>query len=573
MKQLHKNYIEKFEQIKDIVLKYGLSTEKIDKSIKDISNFKVTTPIIGGFSTGKSSLINFLLNDELLLTGITPETALPAEISFGNDTVEYVSENGNFTTSIDDYKIKRTSLQGVNLVRISLNNDFLKTIPTVKIVDMPGFDSGYEVHNRAINDYLPNSLAYIITISADEGTLRESIINFLCELKLSDIPIFVVITKSDKVMPDDLDEIVSHIDDILRNQLKLQDVKIIVTSALDDENSDNLKEIFNQLQKQSDDIFIQNFSNKLYYELLNVQEYLQSCLNRKDLSSEQLIQDMETLEQSISELQNGLSKEKEKFKHQTDRCIESIKNKVKSDLVNSSSTLENILLQGNDISEKVNFIVRNSITTEINRQFEPKVKQYLKNIDNVLSSNFMKLEGTPTALDSSIISENQELKSSLNGLITPVTTLVTTMVSSLASTTLATTLGLTSAILGPVGIALGVLAGAFIGNKINQSIRQKEENQRRDMAKQQVNKIIQDVIQNVGSSVESTIYSIQDNINETIEKEVQEKIDTKKKALLDTKEKLKLNELQRQQEYLSINEDKSKVDEMLKSIRGVINNE
>jgi GTP-binding protein EngB required for normal cell division len=573
MKQIHREYIEKFEQVKSISEKYGLPTEKLDKCIQDIENFKVTTPIIGGFSTGKSSLINFLLGDELLLTGITPETAIPAEISFGRDTVEYVSQDGNFTTSLEEYKVRRTSLKGVSLVRISLNNDFLDTIPTVKLVDMPGFDSGYDVHNRAINDYLPNSLAYIITVSADEGTLKESIINFLHELKLSEIPVYVVVTKSDKVMPDELDGIISHIGTLVREQLGLKKVSIITTSSFEDEGSTEFKEILTELQRQSDNIFIKSFSKRLSCELVNVQQYLQTCLKRKDFSSEQLLEDIKTFEDNIVTLKKDIAKEQEKFARQTERCIESIKNKVKSDLINSAETLEAILLQGNDISEKVNLIVRNSITNEINHQFEPKIRQYTKNIDGILCDNIMSLSGSPIPLDSSIIAENEELKSSLNGLITPVTTVVTTLVSSFASSTIATTLGLTSAVLGPVGIAVGILAGAIIGNGINKSIRQKEENQRREMVRKQLNRIIEDVIQNVGSVVENTIYKIQDNINEAIEKEVQEKIDNQKKALSDTQEKLKLNELQRQQEYNSITLDIALIENMLKSVRSVLINE
>lgn len=47
---------------------------------------KIIVPFIGGFSGGKSSLINALLNDAFLSTDITPETAFPVEITFGTDT-------------------------------------------------------------------------------------------------------------------------------------------------------------------------------------------------------------------------------------------------------------------------------------------------------------------------------------------------------------------------------------------------------------------------------------------------------------------------------------------------------
>lgn len=38
-------------------------------------------------------------------------------------------------------------------VRLYLDNDFMKTIPDVMLVDMPGFESGLEWHNKVIDQY------------------------------------------------------------------------------------------------------------------------------------------------------------------------------------------------------------------------------------------------------------------------------------------------------------------------------------------------------------------------------------------------------------------------------------
>ena len=135
----------------------------------------MTAPLVGGFSTGKSSLINVVLGDEILSTEITPETAVPAEICYGQNSVLYVTDKGTSVGKVSELNTKKLSIDKEKLVQITLDNDFLKTIPSVKIVDMPGFDSGFKVHNRAIDEYLPKSLAYIIAVSADEGTIRESV--------------------------------------------------------------------------------------------------------------------------------------------------------------------------------------------------------------------------------------------------------------------------------------------------------------------------------------------------------------------------------------------------------------
>ena len=67
---------------------------------------------------------------------------------------------------------------------IEYDSEFLKQIKSVNIVDLPGFDTSIELHNRAIDQYLPNSLAYLLVVSSDEPVLKESISDFLKELKV-----------------------------------------------------------------------------------------------------------------------------------------------------------------------------------------------------------------------------------------------------------------------------------------------------------------------------------------------------------------------------------------------------
>ena len=63
--------------------KYGLTASSVEKYIKDTEHFQVVTPLIGEFSTGKSSLINSLLERKVLGEGIEPKTAVPTEICYG----------------------------------------------------------------------------------------------------------------------------------------------------------------------------------------------------------------------------------------------------------------------------------------------------------------------------------------------------------------------------------------------------------------------------------------------------------------------------------------------------------
>lgn len=571
MKELCKNFKKKLEVVRKTAEKYELSetTAKIDSYIKEIPEFKVTVPVVGGFSTGKSSLLNFVLGEELLSTNITPETAVPAEITYGNNTAELISENSSKTISLLEYKSNHEN-PGIKLAKIHVQNDFLSKVPTIKIVDMPGFDSGYELHNKAIDDYLPNSLAYIITVSADEGTLRESIISFLKELKLNEMPVYIVVTKSDKIMPDEIDSVVSHIRHVLSGSLSLNDTEIIVTSSVEDSNPEKLQDIFLDIQNRSDDIFKKTYSQKLYGVLLDIYTYLVSLLKKRDNSSEQLLAEKEQLEDNIKRLNEDFVKEKEHFDRQIENCVESIKARVASELSNSRDTIENLILQGSNISEKVNMIVRNTITSEINKQLDPKIQRYVSNISDVINSNMMTLQTPGNLLDESAIKDNQEIKNSLNNLITPVTTIVgtlatTALTNAVSGTVVGAALG---GVLGPLGVAVGVIVGTLFGGVINKGMRQKEENQRREAARAKASEIISDVSQNAGGQIESFIYGIKEKVNDEIQKNISEKITLQEKALADAENKLKLNEAERTAKYCEIESDKSEIETMINEVRG-----
>lgn len=569
MKELYTKFINEFEKAKAIADKYELKelSEKIEGCVKEIPEFKVTVPVVGGFSTGKSSLLNFMLGEELLSTNITPETAIPAEITYGDNAAEIISENGNRNISLSEYKAFNITSND-KLAKLAVKNSFLSEIPNVKIVDMPGFDSGYELHNRAIDDYLPNSLAYIITVSADEGTLRESIISFLKELKLNEMPVYIVITKSDKVMPDEIDGIVSHIKSILSGSLGLANARLLVTSSEFDPNPEKIQDIFKEIQCSSDEIFKKNYSQKLYSVLLDIYTYLVSLLKKRDDSSEELIEEKERLEDSIKNLNDDYLKEREHFERQLVSIIDSIKARVASELSASRSTIENLILQGNNVSEKVNLIVRNTITAEVNKQLDPKVQKYASNVSDIINSNMLTLQSNGELLSNEVVNENTQIKDSFNQLAQPLSSVVASFMTDKVSTTvIGASLG---SLLGPIGAAIGVIVVTLFGGFINKKMRQKEERQRQEAAAQKASEIIADVSQNAGGQIESFVYGIKDKINDEIEKSIDEKIEIQKKALADAENKLKLNEEEKAAKYNEISADKQDVESMMNTVKGEI---
>lgn len=161
------NYTTKFETARKIAEKYQqpiISDIKVAE--KELPDFKVTVPIVGGFSTGKSSLLNSVIGEKLLSTAITPETAVPTELVYGDDTATLIKKSGaESKIPLSEFKPETLSVADYELVKINTSAEAFSKLKSLKIVDMPGFDSGCEVHNKAIDNYLPKSLAYVIAIA------------------------------------------------------------------------------------------------------------------------------------------------------------------------------------------------------------------------------------------------------------------------------------------------------------------------------------------------------------------------------------------------------------------------
>ena len=252
------------------------------------------------------------------------------------------------------------------------------------------------------------------------------------------------------------------------------------------------------------------------------------------------------LETQIVDLQKNIEDEKKKFEKQTENCIISIQQKVESDLRSNSETLKNLLIQGQSIQEKVNFIVRNAVTIEINKQLEPKIRRYVEDISNLMQSTAFQTNVNSPILDQSIIEENEQMRSMLQSIVAPTTTIIGSVITSSLGTAVATALGITSTVLGPLGLIIGGIAGAFLGSAINKGMREKEENQKRKIAEQRVNEVISEIVSSVRANIEASIYEIINKINYEIESIITEKITLQRKVLADLEEKLFYTEQEQQ---------------------------
>lgn len=142
------------------------------ENLKDaVDNMNLLVPVVGEFSAGKSSLLNKFIGKNILSVGMAPETAVPAELYYSE--IEYdegVLPDGR-TEKISDVS---SAASKYVCVKRYINSDYLKEIQPIVLVDMPGFDSPLDAHNKAIFNYLDKGCHYVVITPVDAGTVSSS---------------------------------------------------------------------------------------------------------------------------------------------------------------------------------------------------------------------------------------------------------------------------------------------------------------------------------------------------------------------------------------------------------------
>ena len=381
-------YKEKFAKLIEIQKKYDISTEETQEILDSIDTYRVNTPVVGNFSTGKSSMINAIIGKPLLSVDITPETAVPTEVYYGENHVYQYDKKGIIERRIDELPLRGLTVQTTKLVKIEYDNEFLKKIHSVNIVDLPGFDTSIELHNRAIDQYLPNSLAYLLVVSSDDPVLKESIVEFLKELKVYNMPVYVVITKSRRLDDDELDECKKLLQKTVGQIVGQDNVTVASVDSYGRVNVDELKDILIEIQGKTGEIFINKYSEQLRNASRYAEVYLMERIDKASLSSSRLEQEKEKIQKKIQEISVEIEREKNNFERQARVCINSIRDHVKTDLEASLPTISAMMENGNDITDKINSVVRRSVRIGINTEFEPKLKKYVKHISEMITIQF-----------------------------------------------------------------------------------------------------------------------------------------------------------------------------------------
>ena len=181
-----------------------------------LSGVGLYVAVIGEFKRGKSTLINALLGEELLPTGVLPVTAIPALVRYGtrptatialldglavaipiNDLHAYLTEQGN-----------PGNVKGVREASIECPAKVLES--GLVLVDTPGTGSVHLHNTQATIDFLPRVDVALLVLTVD-APLSTSEARLIEDVAQSAARIAICLNKIDRLTPDETREALNFV--------------------------------------------------------------------------------------------------------------------------------------------------------------------------------------------------------------------------------------------------------------------------------------------------------------------------------------------------------------------------
>ncbi len=373
-------YRQKLKQIGGLVRKYAPDSEletRVGQLNDEMDRYAVKTLMVGRFSAGKSALLNAVLERELLVESQLPETALAAELAYSEtEYIEAVSADG---------KAMRLPVDAADLIEpdqcshavYHINSEFLKKLPDIILVDMPGFDSSVARHNKAILQYIGQAGAYVLVVDCEDGTLSQPTVDFLKEIRLYHSNLAIALTKCDKKLPEDVAAVEAQVTGVA-GAVFGGDIPVTTVSAFDPKTGERMLELLSKIDTQT--VFEENFRPRLLELSTMLKSVISAVKKGMYYDSKQITDRLEQIERESKEIAaRSKTEQKRLHSHLFEEAYPNVLNDIKNALLSSSESLTEAAVSGPEVFQRrVNDIIRPIIVSSLNINIQMSVTHFIE---------------------------------------------------------------------------------------------------------------------------------------------------------------------------------------------------
>ncbi len=297
-------------------------TEDARSAAERIAEGRFYVACVGQFKRGKSTLLNALIGEPILPSGVVPVTAVPTILRFGENLGARVRlRSGEWTeiaiTDIEEYvsEVRNPeNSKGVAGLEVFVPSPLLAE--GMCFVDTPGLGSVFAGNTAATHAFLPHIDAAIVVIGADPPIAGEELA--LVESVPKEIPdILFVLNKADRVTGPERDAAVSFTRQVLAKRLQHPVASIFEISALEQLDQggsqrdwaqlvDALEQLVQQSSRQlirdAEDRSVRRLSSQLLVVVREERDALTRPFDESERRIGQLREIVSQAEQSLNDL-------------------------------------------------------------------------------------------------------------------------------------------------------------------------------------------------------------------------------------------------------------------------------
>lgn len=172
--------------------------------------------VFGRVSSGKSSLLNAMLDTDILPVGVTPVTAVPSRITFGDTPAMQVSFTDSPPQTFDIARLGEFATEQQNPGNAKHVTRIVVTLPSpclrdgITFVDTPGLGSLATRGAAETLAYLPRCDLGVVLVDAGSTLTTEDVATVLA-LQEAAIPVNVLLSKVDLISTGDCEKILHYV--------------------------------------------------------------------------------------------------------------------------------------------------------------------------------------------------------------------------------------------------------------------------------------------------------------------------------------------------------------------------
>ncbi|NLX51812.1 MAG: hypothetical protein GXY72_06900 [Deltaproteobacteria bacterium] len=188
-------------------------------------NPPIDVAVLGQFKAGKSSLLNSLIDRDVLPVGAIPVTTVVTRLQYGATERALIRHfDGHVTaaplSSVGDYTSEaKNPGNGKKVEIVDIELPSLMRLPGLRLVDTPGLGSVFKYHQSTSANWLPSVGTALLAVSSDRP-LSENDLNLIRELSAYTPNIVLLLTKADLLSEAQQKEVIVFFSETLKRELR-----------------------------------------------------------------------------------------------------------------------------------------------------------------------------------------------------------------------------------------------------------------------------------------------------------------------------------------------------------------